>query len=45
MVINKILDFIGGIFFDIPDEVLYYEDDYPIGEDVKPHFELGDDNE
>ena len=39
--VEKILDFITRLFFDNSDN----NDEYPIGEDVRPHFELGDDNE
>lgn len=39
--INRILDFISRLFFNNPDD----NDEYPIGEDVRPHFKLGDDDE
>lgn len=34
--IKKILEFIGGWFFDIPDETLFYEES--IGEEARPHW-------
>ena len=41
--IKKILDFIGGWFFDIPDEALFYEES--IGEEARPHWVKDSDDE
>lgn len=41
--IKKILDFIGGWFFDIPNEVLFYEES--IGEETRPHWITNDEDE